>query len=192
MTPRKLAGGSSALKASSATGSPRTEAPGRPAPAASTPNPALPPLCLARLPVGASDADLPRAQGPRRHDPALRRALAHGPSRLDLRRWRPASSPTRSTAASASMKSIRKAKPAYSAARHRPGPVGQADGHHRQRRIVRNHPHVQQRLRRRRARRRATTTRRTAAPRSTPQRGASTPRQQRRLPGRLRHDAGGL
>ena len=33
-------------------------------------------------------------------------------------------------------------------ARHRAGAVGQEDGHDRQQRIVRNHPHVQQRLRR--------------------------------------------
>ena len=46
---------------------------------------ALPSLCLARLPLGASHADLPQAQGTGRDDRPLGRQLVHGRRRLDLR-----------------------------------------------------------------------------------------------------------
>ena len=59
--------------------------------------------------------------------------------------------------------------------RHRAGAVGQADEHDRQQRIVRDHPHVQQRLRRRRCGEPGTSIRKTCGPRSTRSTRASTP-----------------
>ena len=57
----KLAGGSSALKASSATGSPRTEALGRPALAASPPNPIATTSMSLSPARGRTEPDLSRA-----------------------------------------------------------------------------------------------------------------------------------
>src|SRR5208282_2928077 len=45
----------------------------------------LPPLCLARLPLGASNLDLSRPEGARESDLAVGRALVHGRGWLDLR-----------------------------------------------------------------------------------------------------------
>ena len=105
---------------------------------------------VARLPLGASHPDLPQAQGAGGHDLALGRQLADRRARLDLRpgaRRHPRPDLRREASCS---EFYLKARARLQRPRHRAGAVGQGDEHDRQQRIVRNHPHVQQRLRRRR------------------------------------------
>ena len=101
--------------------------------------------CLARLPVGAPHAHLPQAQGDRGHDLALGRPLAARRARLDFRPG-PGVFPIRSSARLAA-RILCEGAARLQRPRHRAGAVGPEDEHDRQQRIVRNHPHVQQRLR---------------------------------------------
>ena len=133
----------------------------------------LPPHHLARLPLGAPHAHLPQAQRTRGHDLALGRPLAARRARLDLR----------GRAGRHSRSDLRRERAArvlcqgaarLQRPRHRAGAMGQEDGHDRQQRIVRDHPHVQSCLRRASARRKATIIRASSGPRSTRSTPAST------------------
>ena len=101
---------------------------------------------LARLPVGAPHADLPQAQGARGHDLALGRPLAARRARLDVRR-RARRHPRSDLRLERLSQFYLKARPDFSGRVTVPvlWDRRRAD---RQQRIVRDHPHVQRRLRR--------------------------------------------
>ncbi len=143
------------------------------------------------MPVGASNADLPKAQGPRRHDRCVGGEPLHGRSGVDVSRGRRGDSrPDHGRRVLAS--TLHRGRAQLQRARHRARALGQEDGDHRQQRIVGDHPHVQQRVRPsgRDARR--------LLPRSPSRRHRRGERarlphaQQRRLQVRLRHHAGSL
>ena len=148
----------------------------------------LPPLCLARLPLGAPHADLPAAEEADRGDRRLVRRAAHAGRRLDVQR-RVAGPSLRHPAALRDLPEGRSRlfRPGDDA-----GPVGQAAGEDRLQRIGRHHPHAELGLRRlRRALARLLPG--DAAPRDRcHERGRLRERQQRRLQGRLRHQPGSL
>ena len=148
---------SSAAKRRCATGSPRTARPDLPGRAASRPRPgSLPSLRVPRLSLGAPHADLQAAQGPGRHDRRLGGPLVHGRERLDLqgggRRHRGQAFRPRLSASA-----LHQGRAEIFGPCDRAGALGQEEGDDRQQRVLRNHSHVQQRVRRRRGRRRATT-----------------------------------
>ncbi len=130
----------------------------------------LPPLRLARLPVGAPDADLPQAEGTGARHLALVRARVHGRRRLDVRR-RAGVIPDPSTAPPTSTRSTRR-RAGLLRPRHRARAVRQGDAHDRVERVVRDHPDDELGLRRRRREPATTTIPTRCAARST----ASTPR----------------
>ena len=154
---------------------------------------ALSPLCLARLPLGAPDADLPRAEGAR----AARLA-----STWCIRSWaRTAGASTPTSPARPATGSARQAVPARGLPRrrsagHQPGDragaLGQGDRDDRLERIRRDHPHVQLGLRRDHRQH----ARLLAGGAARRDRGGERARlrraQQRRLPRRLRPHPGGL
>ena len=151
----------------------------------------LSPHRLARLPVGAPHPHLPQAQGTREHDLALGRPLAAGRARLDLRR-RPRRHSRPDLRRERASRVLCQGAARLQRPRHRAGAVGQEDGHDRQQRIVRNHPHVQSCLRwGRRGGRRLLSERATNRDRRA-QRPHLRDRQQRRLSRRLRHHASRL
>ena len=137
---------------------------------------ALPPLRLARLPLGAPDADLPRAQGPR-----AARQRRRGASRSSARTAGP--SPPTSRARPATGCSARRfLREVYLASD--PQATGRvtvpvlwdkATRHHRLERVRRDHPDVQLGLRRDHRQRASTSTPSRCGPRSTRSTRGSTP-----------------
>ena len=149
-------------------------------------------LRLLRLPLGAPDTDLPRAEGSGAPHRRLGRASRHAGGRLDLPH-RLSGNHRRPAVRGAVVARCLSPRPARCVGpRHRAGPVGQGEGDHRLERKRRDHPHVQRGLRRPDRQ-----SRRLLAPAAaSADRGAERPhlrdRQQRRLPRRLRDAAGAL
>ena len=148
-------------------------------------------LRVARLPLGASHADHARAEGAGADHPGLGHALADGRAGLDVlagRRRDPRSAVQQPLPA----RDLHARRRALHRPRHRAGAVGPAHPDHRQQRIVRDHPHVQQRIRcGGRAAGRLLSQGAARGDRCA-ERAYLRHRQQRRLQGRLRHHAGGL
>ena len=149
-------------------------------------------LYLARLPVGAPHADLSSTRKPRQCDFGFARRAALRQDRLGIRQ--------RDTAARADnvngkIDARRNLSPRRSAL-YRPrfgaGAVGQEAAHHRQQRIVRNHPHVEFGVQCVHQRPHRLLSRRIARRDRPHQRGRLPDRQQRRLSRRLRHQPGRL
>ena len=175
----------------SATGSRPTARPGRPGRRLPRGGGALPSLCLARLPVGASHADLPQAQGPGGDHRRLRRQLVHGRRRLDLRAGAGRRSRSAARREIPSRDLCRREARLYRP-RQRARALGQGDRADRQQRIRRHHPHVQLRLRRRRRDAGRLLPAGPARGDRRDQRAHLRDRQQRRLPLWLRPHAGRL
>ena len=154
---------------------------------------ALPSLRLARLPVGAPDADLPQAQGAGGDDRRLGGALADGASMAGPSSRRPGATGDRLYGHRYLHELYARADAALYRPGDRAGAVGPGAADDRQQRVVRDHPHAELGVRRHRRRYPATTTRQPLRGRDRRgQRARLRHRQQRRLPGRVRHHAGGL
>ena len=103
-----------------------------------------------RLPLGPPDADLPQAQRPRRPHLGVGRQSADARERLDLRAEAPGVIPDPVNGARYLHEVYTAARPDYTGPGDGAGPVGQGNRHHRQQRVVRDHPDVRPRVRRRR------------------------------------------
>ncbi len=123
-------------------------------------------VCVAGLPLGASHADHARAEGAGADHSGIGHALADGRAGLELHAGR-GRDPRSAVQQPLPARDLHPRRCALYRPCHRAGAVGPAHADHRQQRIIRDHPHVQQRLRWRWAPGRATIIRRTCARRST-------------------------
>ena len=153
----------------------------------------LPPLRLARLPLGAPHDHRPPAQGARGRRSRCRSSTRSATSAAGPSRARRAPTATRSTASRFLARGLRRHRPGLPRPRHRAGAVGQADRADRQQRVGRDHPDA------RTARSTRFTDvdldlypRRLAAEIDAINDARLRGPQQRRLPRRLRPHAGGL
>ena len=139
---------------------------------------ALSPLCRPWLPVGASHADLSRAQEAR----AARSRVAYAIPGIKEQGWTfednpafPDCTPDTRQWLPLSARGLYGERPALHRQGHGADAVGQEDPAHRQQRVVRNHPHAQQRVQAASPATTPTIIRRRCAARSTASTTSSTP-----------------
>ena len=103
----------------------------------------LSPLRLARLPVGAPHHHLPQAQGAGERRSRCRCRPGTWASRAGPSTRREGSSGDTVNGAAEARRDLSAGRSALHRPRHRAGAVGQEAQHHRQQRVVRDHPHAQ-------------------------------------------------
>src|SRR5258706_112943 len=152
----------------------------------------LPSVRRLQLPVGASHADFPQAERPGGDDHDRLGGARRSRRRLAFRRFVSRRNPGHGERLHLAPRSLQRCETGLHRHLQRADPMGQEDEVHRQQRVLRDHPHVQQRLRRR-GREAGRLLSGCAARRNRPrQRIRLRARQQRRLPDRLRGDSSSL